>query len=373
MSDKIRLINLVGARPQFIKASAFSRALRNLASDRIEEVLVHSGQHYDENMSDVFFKDLGIPAPTYHLGVRSDRQMVQIANMITALDKVVDEVRPDVLLVYGDTNTTLAGALVASRHGVPLAHVEAGLRSYNNLMPEEHNRKVTDHLSTWLFCPSQVAIDNLRKEGILNRPEASCYVTGVGDIMKDVALYQRERSNSRPSLLSGLEEGSPYVLLTIHRNFNTDKPERLRSILEGVARVADRYPVVFPLHPRTADKIPSDLMELLSETECIITEPQSYPDMIALLRHSSVVITDSGGLQKEAYFFEKPVVIPRSETEWVEAVDHGCAVLVDADGDALVSHTLNAVTAPPSLFPVLYGDGNSAGRMVREILNYFER
>ncbi|TNE31107.1 MAG: UDP-N-acetylglucosamine 2-epimerase (non-hydrolyzing) [Bacteroidetes bacterium] len=369
----IKVINLVGARPQFIKASALSKAFR--ASSEFDEILVHSGQHYDVKMSDVFFKELGIPEPKYNLNIGSDSHGAQTGAIMSALERVFETEKPDVLVVYGDTNTTLAGALVASKLGVRIAHVEAGLRSYNYSMPEEINRKLTDALSSWLFCPSDDSIANLMKEGIGKlpaqySPSHPC-VLNTGDIMLDVAMEMGEQVNDRPSELKTLPSNKPYALLTLHRNFNTDDISRLRSILTGVAQLAEDYPVVFPVHPRTASKIPSDIMELLQEESCLFLAPLSYRGIVGMLKHAGVVITDSGGLQKEAYYFKKGVVIPRAESEWEEIVATGSAILTDANGQKLNEVAREFLSNPPTKFPELYGDGRSAARMLNAILKGF--
>lgn len=362
MSDKLKLINLVGARPQFIKASALSRVIRTQYNHAIDEVVVHSGQHYDEAMSDVFFTELEIPKPHYNLGVGSMSHAKQIAQIMVALEDVLLKEKPDLMVVYGDTNTTLAGALVASKMNIPIAHIEAGLRSWNNEMPEELNRRMTDHVSRWLFCPTKLSCDNLKNEGLQD------LATEVGDVMMDVALYHGQSVNERHEVLSHLPVDSKYVLFTLHRNINTDNPDRLRSIIEGVVRLAEEFPVVFPMHPRTESLLPSDLYELLDSSECMIISPQPYKSTITLLSQASLIITDSGGLQKEGYFFKKPVVIPRNETEWEEAVELGCAFLVNDDADQLYTKGIELIQNPPSEFPEVYGDGKAAERIVERIL-----
>lgn len=369
----IKVINLVGARPQFIKASALSKAFR--AHPEFDEILVHSGQHYDKEMSDVFFTELGIPEPKYNLNIGSGSHGAQTGAIMSSLENVFEAEKPDVLVVYGDTNTTLAGALVASKLGVRIAHVEAGLRSYNFSMPEEINRKLTDALSTWLFCPSDDSTQNLKKEGIGvtvsdYSPLHPC-VLNTGDIMLDVAIEMGSQVNERPSELSSIATDKPYVLLTLHRNFNTDDITRLRSILTGVAQLAQDYPIVFPVHPRTASKIPSDIMDLLHEESCLFLAPLSYKGIVGMLKNAGVVITDSGGLQKEAYYFKKGVIIPRAESEWEEILATKSAILTDADGAKLNESARAFLKNPPTHFPELYGDGKSADRMLDAILKGF--
>lgn len=355
----------MGARPQFIKASAISRALRD-RSDRFEEVLIHSGQHYDDNMSDVFFKELGITPPKHSLNVGSGLHGVQTAEVLVKLEKVLMDERPDVLMVYGDTNTTLAGAIAAAKLMIPIAHVEAGLRSYNLKMPEEINRKAVDHLSKWLFCPTAGAVEILEREGIGQRisdvGEATAQVLNTGDVMLDVADWARKDAE----LAIDIPE-APFGVFTMHRDFNTDNPERLESILSGIAELSQRLKIVFPIHPRTAKAMSDAQRQKLLESGCDIRPPLSYKALMSLVEHSSLVITDSGGLQKEAYFFEKPVLIPRAETEWAEMVRAKCAVLVDDNADQMVEQALFFLKEPPSHFPKFYGDGNSAVKMISAI------
>ncbi len=371
MASKIKVINLVGARPQFIKASAFSRAL-NARSSEFEEVIVHSGQHYDENMSDVFFSELGIDPPKYHLSIGSGKHGAQTGLILKRFEEVLESEKPDVVVVYGDTNTTIAGALAAAKLNIPVAHVEAGLRSFNSEMPEEINRKMTDHMSTWLFCPTDTAVKLLRDEGIShhnkdntpNRP----YVVNTGDIMLDVALWTSKTNQVKVDLPE-----KPYVLFTLHRNFNTDNPERLRNILDAIIELGQTTKVVFPMHPRTAKAIPPNLMEELKDSGCKVLDPLSYMTLMSYVKGASIVITDSGGLQKEAYFFEKPVIIPRPETEWTGMISVGCAKTVDDDGDLLVSTVQQWIENPPKEFPELYGKGESAVTMVDIIARHFKK
>lgn len=371
----IKVINLVGARPQFIKASALSKVFRTLGKEKIQEVIVHSGQHYDSAMSDIFFEELGIPSPDYNLNIGSGSHAQQTGEIMKALERVFDVEKPDVLVVYGDTNTTLAGALVAAKLNVRIAHVEAGLRSFNYEMPEEINRKVTDSLSSWLFCPSEDSIDNLKKEGIGVHPTTYSplfpSVLNSGDIMLDVAMDMGSQIHERPVELNEVPKNKPFVLLTLHRNFNTDSVERLRNIMLGMLKVAQDYAVVFPVHPRTLKNIPSDIMDLLHEQSCMFLPPLSYKGIVGMLKHASVVVTDSGGLQKEAYYFKKGVVIPRAESEWEEIIQTGSAVLVDDNGDQLYQQVEHFIHNPPTEFPNLYGDGKSAERMMNAILKGF--
>lgn len=367
--SKLKVANLVGARPQFIKASAISRVLRRHA-DEVEEILIHSGQHYDSSMSDVFFDELEITPPKYHLEVGSGTHGEQTANILVALEKVLLAEKPDAIVVYGDTNTTLAGGIVAAKLNIPIAHVEAGLRSFNLRMPEEINRKAIDHLSKWLFCPTQRAVDLLHDEGIGRRisdkGNSQSYVLNTGDVMLDVANWA-----SNDLSVEVERPDSTYVVFTLHRDFNTDNPERLSRILEGVASLSNETPVIFPVHPRTAKAMTEHQEQMLIDAGCDLRSPLAYKSLMKLVKHSSLVITDSGGLQKEAYFLQKPVVIPRAETEWMEMVDIGCAALADDDSSAIVSKSMSFIHQPPTEFPSLYGDGRSADIMVSSILSYF--
>jgi len=318
-AGSVRIFTVVGARPQFIKASVLSRLVRSERyRGRATEFLVHTGQHYDENMSDVFFREMEIPDPDVNLGIGSGTHGRMTGEMLASIETLLLERRPDIVLVYGDTNSTLAGALAAAKLGIPVAHVEAGLRSYNMQMPEEINRLLTDHVSTWLFCPTTNAVENLRREGVPN----SLYtgrqqsVLTVGDVMLDASLHYRARASERslskrPAARLGLPPR--YVLATIHRAENTDKIERLRSIVQGLNAVADT-PIVFPIHPRTLKALATAGVALGRHIHAI--EPVGYFDMLDLEEACELILTDSGGVQKEAFFFEKPCITLRDETEW---------------------------------------------------------
>lgn len=369
-------MNLVGARPQFIKASALTKAIHSEAADVMDEVLIHSGQHYDPSMSGVFFRELELPPPRYYLGIGSGSHAVQTAAILTRLEPIIEKERPDLLVVYGDTNTTLAGALTAVKLNVPIAHVEAGLRSHNHAMPEEANRRLTDHMSSWLFCPTKSAVEQLAKEGIVHRegPRTPSFpkVIMTGDIMVDVARHFGEKAlRDHPDLPEGVSSDEPFVLLTLHRDFNTDNPKRLERILKGVLRLAADYTVLFTVHPRTSKRIPLHLARALDKSKCKRMEPLPYLEMLALEQKAALVITDSGGVQKEGFFFEKPVLVPRPETEWHEIVEHGCAALVDDNGDLLYEQGSKWLKEPPVDYPNLYGHGMSAREMIREILKSF--
>ena len=346
------VLTVVGARPQFIKAAPVSRVLRQ----RHEEVLVHTGQHYDENLSSVFFEELHIPEPDHNLGVGSETHAVQTAEMMLRLDAVFDEENPDLVVVYGDTNSTLAAALVAVKRGVPIAHVEAGLRSHNWEMPEEVNRVLTDHCATLLFAPSAHAVSALAAEGVTEG------VFETGDVQYDALVSVRETAHERSTVLTdlGLEDGG-YVLATVHRASNTDDVDRLTAIVEGLA--TSRLPVVLPLHPRTEAALQSfGLWDTLVESETIhAIDPVGYLDFVRLLDGAERVVTDSGGVQKEAFYVDTRCLTLRSETEWVETVEAGWNVLVPADVDAIARALANDEPLPEK--PSLYGDGTAAERI----------
>ncbi len=347
-------MTVVGARPQFVKASPLSRELRR----RHSEVLVHTGQHYDHGMSALFFEELGLPAPDYHLGVGSGPHGAQTGAMLAALEAVLEKERPAAVVVYGDTNSTLAGALAAAKLGIPIAHVEAGLRSFNRAMPEEVNRVVTDHLSQWLFAPSDHAAGQLAREGIT----AGVHV--VGDIMVDALELHRERAAARTRVLDELGlVVHGYYLATVHRAENTDDPNRLWGIFTALGRL--ERPVVIPIHPRTRESVATLALPMAENLR--VVEPQGYLDMLALQAHAACVLTDSGGIQKEAYWLRVPCVTLRNETEWVETVATGWNVLAGTDPDRIVA----AVRSSPGggrEHPPLYG-GGTAAREIVEILS----
>jgi UDP-GlcNAc3NAcA epimerase len=372
-----KIITIVGARPQIIKAAAFSRAVKKMGEGNVQEVLVHSGQHYDEGMSQVFFDEMGIPAPAHNLAVGSGTHAVQTARIMEGLERVFLEEKPDAVLVYGDTNTTLAAALVASKMFIPVVHVEAGLRSFNKRMPEEINRIATDHVSTLLFAPTQTAIDNLLHEGFsaeenhkptIDRP----LVLRSGDVMYDNAIHFSNRPEGDAYLTSlGLTKGK-YAVATIHRDSNTDFPERLNGILDALKQWSSHQAmsVVLPTHPR--------LLKFLSEAQqaeligagLLLVPPASYVQMIALLASSRLVFTDSGGLQKEAYFVQRPCVILRPETEWVELTIGGHAIVADTDTNRILQAAEQLTSRTFESWPQLYGDGHAAEQICRSIMQY---
>jgi UDP-GlcNAc3NAcA epimerase len=351
----VKIVSIVGARPQFIKAAPLSRALR--ASLAHTEVLVHTGQHYDEAMSAVFFDELDIPLPEHNLGIGSGPHGAQTGRMLARLEKVLLDERPERVLLYGDTNSTLAGALAAAKLNIAIAHVEAGLRSFNRRMPEEINRVLADHVSELLLCPSQVAVDNLAAEGITR----GVYL--VGDVMADALAYAAERARERSNILARLELAERgYLLATVHRAENTDDEARLRAILAAFAEIGE--PIVFPIHPRTAKKIEAfDLKSTCGVHNLKFIEPLGYLDMVRLEQSARLILTDSGGIQKEAYWLGRPCVTLRDETEWVETVQAGWNTLVGADTDRIVK-TVRSFSPPSTRLP-LYGDGHAAERIVK--------
>lgn len=356
----MKIVTVVGARPQFVKAATVSRAL-SASNAGISEVLIHTGQHYDARMSTVFFDELGIKAPEYNLGISGGLHGDMTGRMLQSIEHVLIAERPDWVLVYGDTNSTLAAALAASKLHMPVAHVEAGLRSFNMKMPEEINRIVTDRLSTILFCPTDGAIKNLEREG------ATATLSLVGDVMYDAALHFAALSDERSSILDelALEAGS-YILATCHRAENTDNEANLKEILQGLCFIAETKKVVLPLHPRTRRMIiETGLTSLM--TPLTIIEPVAYLDMISLEKNAEFIVTDSGGVQKEAFFFSVPCVTMREETEWTETVDHGWNILTGANArkirTAIDSHSqINKVPASP------YGDGRASERICDALL-----
>ena len=353
----MKVVTVVGARPQFIKAAPVCKALRSAGHS---EYLVHTGQHYDYGMSQVFFDELGIPPPGINLGIGSGGHGWQTGQMLVRLEEVLLAQRPDWMLVYGDTNSTLAGALAAVKLGIPVAHVEAGLRSFNRAMPEEHNRVLTDHIADLLFCPTQTAVDHLRAEGITS----GVYL--VGDTMYDAVLQFAEAARQRSTIMARLGlRPKGYLLATVHRPYNTDVPKNLRSILGAFAEIVE--PVIFPVHPRTRKKI----IELglaagagPTANPCMI-EPVGYLDMLALQQNARLILTDSGGIQKEAYWLGVPCITLRTETEWVETVQAGWNVVVGADRARIVAAVQDFT--PPVERPLAYGDGCAAAQIVAQL------
>lgn len=357
----MKIVTVVGARPQFIKAVAISRAIATRSDTDITEVMVHTGQHYDEKMSSVFFDELGIPPPAYNLGVSGGRHGEMTGRMLEALEQILIKERPDWVLIYGDTNSTLAGALAACKLHIPIAHVEAGLRSFNMRMPEEVNRIVADRVSTLLLCPTQISVDNLQKEGITQG------VHLVGDVMYEVSLLYRDLARERSTILErlNLEDGN-FVLSTCHRAENTDDPKRLGSIVDALAQIACELPVVLPLHPRTRKLIVEyQLQDALKSVTLV--DPLPFLDMIRLEQAAKVILTDSGGVQKEAFFYGIPCVTMRDETEWIETIDSGWNTLAGA-GTAAIVDAFKKCTVKPRNTSKPYGDGDAAKRCLDAIL-----
>lgn len=366
----MHIVTVIGARPQFIKAAVLSRYLKNNPSLCISETLVHTGQHYDANMSDIFFTQMDIPRPDVNLHLGSGSHGAMTGAMMVEIEKILLDKKPDAVLVYGDTNSTLAGALAASKLLIPVIHVEAGLRSYMMAMPEEQNRRLTDHAATWLFCPTKTAIDNLAKEGIVHNVQGkkasadNKYVIQTGDIMYDASLYYRQKAvekNIRSENICRFKDN--FLLLTIHRAENTDNLERLQAIVEGINSIKDKN-FVFPLHPRTRKILESNGFHFDSHVQLI--EPVGYLEMISLESACSGIVTDSGGVQKEAYFFNKPCITLRDATEWTELVESGWNTLVGADTNKIISSINNIHT--PDGHPDLYGNGNTAEQICAGIL-----
>lgn len=377
-----RLLTVVGARPQFIKSAAISRSIREEFSDQIEEQILHTGQHYDSNMSAVFFEELGIPQPHFQLHVGSGRHGEQTAKMITGIEEVLMRELFDGVLVYGDTNSTLAGALAASKLHLPVFHVEAGLRSFNMSMPEEINRIVCDQVSSILFAPTETAMQNLRVEGFFSRQVTFAGGKGQevylsGDIMLDNSLHYAKVAAERTDIIArnGLRKAD-YILATIHRDSNTDNPARLTAIFRAIADVAEsrQLRVVLPLHPRTArlmrQQVEPDVLQRFTNSSFItLLPPASFFEMIELERNARLVLTDSGGVQKEAFFFGKPSVILRPETEWTEIVAHHAGLLADADYERILS-ACDTLLDTRFDFPPLFGDGHAARFILGKLLSY---
>ena len=365
----IKILTIVGARPQFIKAAGLSRVIKDTYVDVIEEIIVHTGQHYDPNMSAVFFEELGIPEPKYSLEISGGDHGDMTGRMLIAIEKVVKQENPDMVLVYGDTNSTLAGALAAAKLHIPVAHVEAGLRSFNMKMPEEINRILADKISSLLFCPTKIAVDNLHSEGVVKG------VHNVGDIMYDVALFYKDRAKQKTSILSdfGIKE-TKYALATCHRAENTNDPDRLNEIVSGISEVAKLIPVVFALHPRTKQYIKElgigDVLE-----NVMVVDPLPFLDMVALEQSAKLILTDSGGVQKEAFFYGVPCLTMRDESEWLETIDLGMNQLVGAS-KAKIVESANKILSKSEISSTKaepYGKGNSAKLILDLIVKSFKK
>ncbi len=348
----MKIITVLGARPQFIKAAPVSRVLR----ETYTELIVHTGQHYDNNMSDIFFDELHIPKPDYHLGIGSFGHGKQTGEMLIRLEEIFLKEQPDYVLVYGDTNSTLAGALAASKLHIPVIHIEAGLRSFNKKMPEEINRIMTDHVSEFLFCPTDTAIQNLKNENITKN------AFNIGDVMYDAVLYNRKVAQEKSTILSDLGLDSDYHLLTIHRAENTDSLENMRNILKALSSIDTKK--VWPIHPRTRQKIKQYDFDLLSIPNLQVIDPIGYLDMLTLEASAKKIITDSGGVQKEAYFMNVPCVTMREQTEWVETLTDDANILVGTDVEKIM-HAIEKVGNPT--YKNIFGDGQASQKVVQII------
>ncbi len=377
----MKIFTVIGTRPQIIKAAALSRAIRTHYFSLIEEIILHTGQHYDENMSNSFFHELGIPQPNINLNIGSGSHGTQTAQMIEGIEKALFELQPDAVILYGDTNSTLSGAIAASKVHTPIIHIEAGLRSFNKNMPEEINRIVCDHCSTLLFTPTSSGLKNLLNEGFSDQTKAPFTIDhpGIflsGDIMYDNSLYFSKLAEQKNELLNHLNiANKEFILCTIHRDNNTDNPERLNSIFKAILEITEKHQVhvVLPLHPRTAKMLPINLdtklyQQIQKSDQIIIVPPVSFLEMILLEKHCSLIITDSGGVQKEAYFFQKPCLILRPETEWNEIVEHGCTMITDANYQNILNKFKLYAENPPVNYPSLFGNGHAAEEICRIIL-----
>ncbi len=381
--NMIKIVTIIGARPQIIKAAALSRAIKNKFSSQITEIIVHTGQHYDTNMSQIFFEELQIPQPNYNLNVGSGSHGKQTATMITGIEDILINEKPNAIVLYGDTNSTLAGAIAASKIHIPVIHIEAGLRSFNKAMPEEINRIMADHISTLLFSPTQTGFTNLLNEGFkennsgpysANNPK----IYHCGDVMYDNSLYFSNISNTKTDILKKLNlQQNNFILATIHRNNNTDEPLRLNALFKSLNDISlqNNLDVVLPLHPRTAKLLQTNLSfeiytQITANKKLKIIEPASFLEMIALEKNCKLVMTDSGGVQKEAFYFEKPCIIFRPETEWVELVNCGTAIICDADETKIKTAFTKLTNTSDLKFPKLYGEGNAAEFICTEIIKY---
>lgn len=358
----MKIVTIVGARPQFVKAAAVSREIAK--NKDLREVIVHTGQHFDKNMSDVFFDEMLIPSPDHRLHINSVGHGAMTGRMLEGIEGIVLNEKPDFVLVYGDTNSTLAGALAAKKLHVNVVHVEAGLRSFNMRMPEEQNRILTDRISDILCCPTYKAVENLQKEGFDYFPSK---IVNTGDVMQDAALYYSDFSEEKSSIIDRLGlNPEEFILSTVHRAENTDNQQRLTSILEALNELSSEYRIVLPLHPRTANIIKR--LGLRLDFDPI--EPVGYFDMIECLKGAKAVLTDSGGLQKEAFFFSKPCITMRDETEWVELVENGFNIVVGADKDSILNGVVTQLENKMDYSMNLYGNGVASAAIVSQLMSY---
>lgn len=354
----MKILTILGARPQFIKAGSVSREITK--HNDLEEVIVHTGQHYDAKMSDIFFEEMKIPKPNYYLGIGGKSHGAMTGQMIEKIEEVVLKENPDFIMVYGDTNSTLAGAIVASKLHVKLAHIEAGLRSFNMKMPEEVNRILTDRVSNILFCPTDAAIKNLKNEGYQN---INCKIVKSGDVMQDGAIFYRNLAVKPKTNIS-----NTYILCTIHRAENTDNESRLKNIIESLNKIAKEKQIILPLHPRTKNILENFNFQIENLT---IIEPVGYLEMVWLIDNCDLIMTDSGGLQKEAYFFKKQCITLRDETEWVELVECGANILVGANEEKILeTYRNNSELNTKNLKMDLYGTGKASENIIKELVGY---
>jgi len=376
-----KIVTIVGTRPQIIKASAISRAIKASFKNEINEIIVHTGQHYDQNMSQIFFEELGIPNPTYNINVGSGRHGKQTAKMIEGIEEILLKEKPDAVILYGDTNSTIAGSLAATKIHIPIVHIEAGLRSFNKKMPEEINRIACDHMSSMLFSPTKQGILNLKNEGFNTQTNKKATIDKpniyhCGDIMLDNSMYFAEKEHVSDLMDTlELEEGN-YVLCSVHRENNTDTEDNLNNILNALLNCQEKtkLKIVLPLHPRTKKKINQlknqELVKKITNNINIsIIPPAGFLDIISLEKKSRLIITDSGGLQKEAYFFKKPCVILREQTEWVEIVENGNAILTGSNYDKINDAVIHLLSKNDYTYPPIFGDGKAGPLICSKILS----
>lgn len=357
----MKVLTIIGARPQFIKAATVSRIINR--ENKIDEILVHTGQHFDANMSEVFFTELDISKPDYNLGISGGNHGKQTGKMLQKVEEVLLLEKPDMVMVYGDTNSTLAGSLAAVKLHIPIAHVEAGLRSFNKKMPEEINRILTDHSSDILFTPTSTAINNLRNEGIDENK-----IVNVGDVMYDAAIYYGKKAEKKSSILSELKlKEKEYILTTIHRAENVDDSDNLKNIFGSLEKVAKDYNLILPIHPRTKNALES-MNYLFDRSNINFIQPVGYLDMVMLEKYAKMVITDSGGVQKEAYFHETPCITLRNETEWIELVENGFNFLANSDNLLSILHQAEKVRF--STKSSIFGNGKAALKIANALLDY---
>jgi UDP-GlcNAc3NAcA epimerase len=383
----MKLLTIIGARPQFVKCAPVSKAIRR-QNTAIREILVHTGQHYDYMMSKVFFDELGIPQPDYNLGVGSSTHGHQTAEMIKRIEEILLKERPELVMIYGDTNSTLAGALATSKLNIPLAHIEAGLRSYNKKMPEEINRVVADHVSSLLLCPTETAVANLRREGftsianegrlldnlgsVYSLTSDTALVVNVGDVMYDAMMMSVDIAEKKANIAPFTSERgiTRYCLATVHRAENTDDPVRFAAILKAFIAISAEITVIWPVHPRTRKMLNTHCPTLGRDHRIVVTEPVGYFDMLELERKATAILTDSGGVQKEAYWLKVPCVTLRRETEWVETVQSRCNTIAPAAESDIPSILFNSLRNLGDFDGLAYGDGNASGKIAELIKRY---